>query len=78
MGQNFDLKIRRDDGKISFERRVYESQDDNSLSWDISQKSTETKIYAAKDFGKRFWLQESVHKLFLIKQFLVRLQLRTR
>ena len=30
--QNFDFKIRKDHGKISFERRIYESVDDKSLS----------------------------------------------
>ena len=35
-------------GKISYERGIYESVDDQSLSWDISQKSTENKIHAAK------------------------------
>ena len=29
--QNFDFKIRREHGKISYERRVYESVDDRSL-----------------------------------------------
>ena len=36
-GQNLIL-IRRDHGKISYERRVYESVDDKSLSYDISRK----------------------------------------
>ena len=39
--QNFDFKIRRDHGKISYERRVYESVDDMSLSLAISRKFTE-------------------------------------
>ena len=30
--QNFDLKIRRDHGKNSYESHVYESVDDRSLS----------------------------------------------
>ena len=30
--QNFDFKIRRDNGKNSYQLRVYESVDDNSLS----------------------------------------------
>ena len=30
--QTFDFKIRRDHGKISYERRVYESVDNKSLS----------------------------------------------
>ena len=33
--KNFDFKIRRDHGKISYERRVYESVYDKSQSWDI-------------------------------------------
>ena len=40
LGKNDDFKIRRDNVKISFERRIYETVDDKSLSWDISQKST--------------------------------------
>ena len=39
--RNYDFKIRRDDQKISYERRVYESVDDNSLSKAISQKTDE-------------------------------------
>ena len=35
------LKKRRDTVKISYEHRIYESVDDKSLSWDVSQKSTE-------------------------------------
>ena len=35
---NFDFKIRRDHGKISYERRVYESVDDRSLSQAMSRK----------------------------------------
>ena len=35
--RNFDFKIRRDDQKNSYERRVYESVDENSLSKAISQ-----------------------------------------
>ena len=35
--------------KNSYERRVYESVDDKSLSSDISQKSTENRIHAAED-----------------------------
>ena len=31
-GQNFDFKIRWDNQKSSYERRVYESVDDDSLS----------------------------------------------
>ena len=37
--------MRRDHGKkISYERRVYESVDDLTLTWDLSQKSTETEF----------------------------------
>ena len=32
MTQNFDFKIRRDHQKNSYERRVYESVDDSSIS----------------------------------------------
>ena len=35
-------------GKIYYERRVYESVDNKIMSWDISQKSTENRIHAAK------------------------------
>ena len=35
-------------GKKSYERRVYESVDDRSLSLDVSQKSTENRIYTTK------------------------------
>ena len=34
--------------EISYERRVYESVDDKSLFRDVSQKSTENRIHAAK------------------------------
>ena len=34
--------------KISFERGAYESVGDGSMSWVISQKSTECKIKAVK------------------------------
>ena len=34
--------------KISYELCVYESVDDKSPSWDISQKSTENSIHTAK------------------------------
>ena len=44
LGKNCDFKIGRDHGKKSFERRVYELVDDKSLSWDISQKSTQNRI----------------------------------
>ena len=39
--QNFDSKIRRDRGKISHERCIYESVDVGSLFEVLSQKSTE-------------------------------------
>ena len=35
-------------GEKSYERRVYESVDDKSLSWNISEKSTKNRIHAAK------------------------------
>ena len=35
-------------GKNYYERRVYESVEDKSLSWDISQKLTENRIHATK------------------------------
>ena len=38
-----DFKIRRDNKKNFYERRVYESVDDRSLSWAISQKTDEKK-----------------------------------
>ena len=41
---NFDFEIRRDNKRISYERRVYESVDDNSLSQEISQKQTEKEL----------------------------------
>ena len=34
--------------KTSYERRVYESVRDKSLSYDVSQKSTENGIHATK------------------------------
>ena len=36
--------MRRDNKKISFERRVYESVDDNSLSYAISQKPIKKEL----------------------------------
>ena len=42
--QNFDSKIRRDHQKISYERRVYESVDDRSLSYAISLKPTKNEF----------------------------------
>ena len=42
-GKNFDLKKEGITEKISYERRAYESVDDMSLSYVISQKSTENK-----------------------------------
>ena len=47
-GQNFYFKIRRDNGKISYDRCSYESVDDKSLSWVIPRKSMENKIQAVK------------------------------
>ena len=38
----FDFKIRRDHENISYERRVYESEDDKSLSWDITKNRLKT------------------------------------
>ena len=46
--RNIDFKIRRDDQKKSYERRVYESVDDNSLSKAISQKLTKEINHATK------------------------------
>ena len=43
--------------KISFERHVHESANDNSLSRDISQKSTETKFMQQRDM----WCYECPH-----------------
>ena len=37
--------------KISYERRVYESVDDKSLSWDASKKSTGKIIHVKKGYG---------------------------
>ena len=36
--QNFEFRLRRDNQKIPYERCVYESVDDSSLSWGTSQK----------------------------------------
>ena len=47
-GQNFDFKIRRDEQIITCERRVYESVDDNSLSYALSQKPTKKTTHATK------------------------------
>ena len=47
-GQNLDFRIRRDHGKISYERRVYESLDDKSLSYAMSQKLMEKIIQVIK------------------------------
>ena len=49
-GQNFEFKIRRDNGKNerrvngSYERRVYKSVDDKSLSYVVSQNWTKNRI----------------------------------
>ena len=40
--------IRRSKQKISYERRVYESVDDNSLSYALSQKPTKKRTHATK------------------------------
>ena len=37
-------------GIISYDRSVYELVDDKRLPWDISQKSTENRISAAKGY----------------------------
>ena len=42
--------MRRHQGKIPYKCRVYESVDDKSLSWDISQKLTENTFHAACTF----------------------------
>ena len=41
---DFDYKIRRDEQKHFYERRDYESVEDISLSWAISQKPTTKKL----------------------------------
>ena len=46
--QNFDFKIRGDNKKKSYERRVYESVDDSSLSKAISQKQTKKENSCSK------------------------------
>ena len=52
-GQNFDLKIRREHEKKSYECRVYESVDDRSPFMAISRKSVEIIIHYN-------WLQKSL------------------
>ena len=47
--------------KISYERRVCESVDDKNLSWDISQKSTEYRIHAIKDYFLHQFFQTLLH-----------------
>ena len=42
------LKLEGIMDEISYERRVHESVDDKSLFRDVSQKSTENRIHAAK------------------------------
>ena len=42
--KNFNFRIRRDHGKISYERHVYESVDDKSQSSAISRKLVENII----------------------------------
>ena len=50
----FNFKIRRDHGKISYER-PYESVDEKSLPWDMSlNRSTENIIHITKYFIKLF------------------------
>ena len=44
--------------KISCERRVYESEDDKSLSWYISQKSTINGIHGTKGYGSSVFMTE--------------------
>ena len=46
-----NFKLRRDNGKNSYERWAYESVDDGSPSWVTSQKWTENKIQAVKGLG---------------------------
>ena len=43
-GQNFDLKIRRDNNKNCYERRVGESVDDNSLYSYISKTDKKKEL----------------------------------
>ena len=50
--RNFDFKIRRDEQKISYERRVYESENENSLSKAISQKTDEKNKSCNKGLNK--------------------------
>ena len=45
-GKNFDFEKEGTIEKNSYERRAYESVDDRSHSWAISQKSTEKKTQA--------------------------------
>ena len=45
---NFNFEITRDHKKNSYERRVYESVDDRSLSHAISRNSTEKIIQGVK------------------------------
>ena len=47
-------------GKKSYERHVYESEDDKILTWDITQKSTENRIHTTK--GK--W-RENIYETIL-------------
>ena len=48
----FRFKIRKDEQKISYERRVYESVDDNSLSKVIFQKTDEKNKSCNKGLNK--------------------------
>ena len=47
-GQNLDFRIRRDHGKISYERRVYESLDDKSLSYAMFESVDNKSLSRAK------------------------------
>ena len=49
---NFDIKIRRDNRKITYELRIYELVDDWSLSQAISHKLTVDRIQAVKELRK--------------------------
>ena len=48
LSQNFDFKIRRDQEKISYECRAYDSVDDRSLSWGYI-----SKIYEMNNSGHK-------------------------
>ena len=42
--QNFNLSLRRNHRKFSYERRAYESVDDKILSWAISQMAMKMEL----------------------------------